>query len=163
MYCISIGTDPQALRCGSDTSALWELSPSPAQVTRPAGLPSGRAVRLGDLGGDGNADLCTVIAGRLRCAAGNGTGQFGALAEVARFAVEPESLTLGDVDGDGTLDVCGRDAAGLVCLIAPQFTTQRWSPAFARSGPANATDRSLAAVDSDNNGTARSVASGLPA
>ncbi len=154
MYCVSVGSDPQASRCGSDTSTLWELSPSPTQVTRPAGLPIGRAVQLGDLGRDGNADLCAVIGGNLRCAAGNGTGQFGALADVAPFAVEPESLTLGDVDGDGTLDACGRDVAGLVCLIAPQFTTQRWSPAFARSGPANATDRSLAAIDSDNNGTA---------
>lgn len=154
MYCISVGTDPQAARCGSDTSALWELSPLPTQTARPAGLPVGRAARLGDLGGDGHADLCAVIGGKLRCAAGNGTGQFGAFAEVATFSVEPESLTLGDVDGDGTLDACGRDVAGLACLIAPQFTLQRWSPAFARSGPATATDRSLAAVDSDNNGSA---------
>jgi LmbE family N-acetylglucosaminyl deacetylase len=154
MSCISVGTDPQATRCGSSSSALWELSPLPTQTARPASLPVGRATRLGDLGGDGHADLCAVIGGKLRCASGDGTGQFGALAEVAALSVEPESLTLGDVDGDGTLDACGRDVAGLVCLIAPQFTLQRWSPAFARSGPATATDRSLAAVDSDNNGTA---------
>jgi len=163
LYCVAVlGGRPRATPCGPAQAARWELSPTPTRGPRPSGLPGGRAVRFADLDNDGLGDLCAVIGGKLRCAPGNGSGQFGALVDVAAIAVEPESLVIGDVDGDGSIDACGRDAAGLLCVVAPQFAVQRWSPAFARSGPANATDRSLAAVDSDNNGSAEicGVASG---
>lgn len=154
-YCVADrGGRPSAAPCGPAASALWELSPSPTTTPRPVGLPLGRATRMGDLDDDGRGDLCTVAAGKLACAPGDGEGGFGPLAVVAPLAVEPESLVLGDVDGDGTHDACGRDAAGLLCITSPLFVPLRWSPAFARSGPANATDRSLAAVDADDNGTA---------
>ncbi len=155
LYCVSVlGGRPHAAPCGATSRAIWELTPDPTIRARPANLPIGRAVRMGDLDRDGFGDLCAVINNKLRCAPGDGTGQFGALADIGPLAVEPESLVLGDVDGDGTLDACGRDSAGLLCAPAPQFAPLRWSPAFARSGPANASDRSLAAVDSDNNGSA---------
>ncbi len=155
LSCVSIvGNRPAIRPCGPASAAVWEIAPTPIQSIRPAGLPSGRAVRLADLDADGLGDLCAVVGTKLRCAPGGGNGTFGILADVATLAVEPQSLAIGDVDGDGRIDACGRDAAGLICATAPQFTPQRWSPAFARSGPANATDRSLAAVDSDNNGSA---------
>jgi hypothetical protein len=134
---------------------VFELSPTPTVVARPVGLPSGRAVRLADLDGDHHADLCAISAGKLRCAAGNGAGGFGALKQITSLAIEPESLVIGDVDGDGIADACGRDASGLLCATASAgFVAERWSPAFAHGGPATALDRSLAAVDSDANGSA---------
>jgi LmbE family N-acetylglucosaminyl deacetylase len=154
LYCMTVvGGRPQATRCGPASSALWNLTPIPTQTARPA-LPVGRATRLADLDADGRADLCAVLGTKLRCAPGDGAGGFGALIDIASLAVEPESLVLGDVDGDGTADACGRDPAGISCITAPLFLPQRWSPVFARSGPPTATDRSLAAVDADNNGTA---------
>jgi hypothetical protein len=72
--------------------------------------------------------------------AGQGVIDFGHFIGCLRAAGFDEVRIVPLADGgDGTLDACGRDLAGLVCLIAPQFTPQRWSPAFARSGPENAT------------------------
>jgi hypothetical protein len=155
LYCVTqVGSQPLAAPCGPEHAPIWQLTPTPTAQARPAGLPSGRAVRLADLDGDRQADLCGVTGGKLRCAAGDGAGGFGALVDTATLAIEPESLVVGDVDGDGSADACGRDQAGLLCALAPSFTVLRWSPAFARSGPADASDRSLAAIDSDNDGTA---------
>ncbi|MBA2541402.1 MAG: VCBS repeat-containing protein [Deltaproteobacteria bacterium] len=155
LYCLGIvGNRPGAARCGPELAPLWELTPSPIEHPRPAGLPTGRAVRLADVDGDDRADLCAVIGGKLRCSPGDGTGGFGPLVDKATLAVEPESLVIGDVDGDGRADACGRDSSGLACAVAPSFIVERWSPAFARVGPADASDRSLAAIDSDNNGAA---------
>ncbi len=142
--------------CGPDGAPVWELSPAPSTTPRPAGLAStGRAVRLADLDGDDHADLCAVEAGKLECARGDGMGGFAPTTVIHALAVEPESLVIGDVDGDGSPDACGRDASGLLCATAAAgFVPERWTPAFAHAGPADATDRSLTAVDSDGNGTA---------
>jgi len=156
LQCVAIvGGRPRAARCGAELAPRWELSPDPTVVPRPTGLPSGRTVRLADIDGDRHADLCAVVAGKLACALGDGAGGFGTLAQISTLAVEPESLVIGDVDGDGQADACGRDLSGLVCATAVAgFTAERWSPAFAHGGPPDATDRSLAAVDSDGNGSA---------
>ena len=147
---------PRARRCGIELAPGWEMSPMPTAMPRPQGLAgTGRAVRLGDLDADRHADLCEVANGRLQCARGDGTGNFGPVRTIRAFAVEPESLVIGDVDGDGLSDACGRDAGGILCATAAtSFQPQRWTTAFARVGPANAADRSLAAVDANDDGAA---------
>jgi len=154
--CLGVsGGRPRGGRCGP-TAPIWELAPAPTATPRPQGLTStGRAVRLADLDGDHHADLCAVEAGKLECAIGDGMGGFAATIVIHALAVEPESLVIGDVDGDGMPDACGRDSAGILCATtAAGFVPQRWSPEFAHTGPANATDRSLGAVDSDGDGSA---------
>ncbi|HEU0036461.1 MAG TPA: VCBS repeat-containing protein [Kofleriaceae bacterium] len=147
---------PRLGRCGADGAPVWTLAPTMTATARPAGLTStGRAVRLADIDGDRRADLCAVEGGRLECAKGDGAGGFAATTTITSLAVEPESLVIGDVDGDGLLDACGRDAGGILCATAARnFSAERWTQAFARIGLADESDRSLAAVDADDNGVA---------
>lgn len=151
------GGRPRAGLCGESRAPVWELLPSSRSSVRPfAGRPV-RAIRLGDLTGDGRADLCAIDASGLRCAPGRGDGTFGPLARIgppaAPLVVEPESLALGDVDGDGRLDACGRAADGVRCATsADGFAATRWTAAFARTGGPDATDRTLAIADLDGDG-----------
>ncbi len=156
LQCVAlIGGRPRATRCGPALAPRWEMSPNLKVTPHPIGLPTGRAVRLADIDNDRHADLCAIIGTKLACALGDGAGGFGALAIRTTLAIEPESLVIGDVDGDGIADACGRDASGLLCATASaNFVAERWSPAFAHGGPPDASDHSLAAVDSDGNGSA---------
>lgn len=157
LWCLVLaGGRPRAALCGEGQTVAWQLSDEPTTAPRPIPALPGRAVRLGDLTGDGKADLCYVDAATtLRCAPGAGDGTFGAPAMIASLAVEPESLVLADIDGDRRPDACGRDASGIVCALAgASFAASPFSPAFARSGAADATDRSLAAADADGDGKA---------
>jgi hypothetical protein len=141
--------------CGMSRDARWQLVRLDAVATPRAQLgaiANAHVLRLGDITGDGLADLCAIANGGLWCAPGDGTGAFGAAVRVdakhAPLAIFADSLALGDVDGDGLVDACGRDARGVVCATAASnFAAQRWSAAFSalESGPA--TDRSLAIVD----------------
>jgi hypothetical protein len=105
---------------------------------------------MADLTGDGLADMCFVgTTLGLACSPGDGTGQFGPAVSMGatNFPVEPESLALGDVDGDGRADACGRTPAGILCATAASgFRAKLWSEAFADTGPATASDHSLAIV-----------------
>ncbi|MEO8704928.1 MAG: FG-GAP-like repeat-containing protein [Kofleriaceae bacterium] len=143
-------------RCGATTAATWEISPAFVSTPRPQGLTkTGRAVRLADIDGDRRADLCAIETGNLACALGDGAGGFDPAVILHALAVEPESLMIGDVDGDGLADACGRDAGGITCATAiTGFVPERWTLAFAHPGPADAGDRSLAAIDADGNGSA---------
>ncbi len=141
---------PHAALCGAPSAPSWTILPAIASTARATlgFATTGRAVQLGDLTGDGRADLCTVGAGGLVCAPGDGAGHFAAAIRIdapgAPLAIEPESLAIGDVDGDGRADACGRDAGGIVCATAATgFSAARFAPAFARTGAADATDRSL--------------------
>ena len=151
---VSDGETVYGTVCGSRQDFQWELVRHVASSPRPGvgSASRGRTVRLGDVTGDGKADLCSIGDGRLVCAEGDGTGRFAAPRAIgdaeARLAIEPESLALGDVDGDGRIDACGRTAQGLACATAASgFVGRPWSPVFARSGAATASDRSLAILD----------------
>lgn len=137
--------------CGLDRAPTWELAP--AMVTTPRttlGLTStGRNVRLGDVTGDGKADLCEVDNG-LYCAPGIGDGSFAPAIYIGSLPIDPRSLTLGDVDGDGRVDACGRDSLGLVCArAASQFAMERWSASFNDAAARPSTSASLTAVDAN--------------
>jgi len=140
----------RAVLCGGDFAPTWTIAPATITTPRAAlGLgQTGRAVRLADLTGDGDADLCAIEATGLACAAGDGHGGFIAAVRIADLAIEPESLAIGDIDGDGKPDACGRDDAGILCATAASgFAAQRFTTAFAHSGPADASDHSLAVLD----------------
>ncbi len=149
------GGHAHAVLCGQDGAPTWSISPI-AHATPRAGLgvaATGRSVRIGDLTGDGKADLCAIDNGALRCAPGDGTGGFAAAvridATISPLAIDPDSLVLGDVDGDGLIDACGRDTMGLLCATAASgFAATRWSSAFADSDAQGSTSASLAIVTS---------------
>ena len=145
------GGRPHGALCGDQhaTPATWEIA-NPVGTTTRASIGvqgNGRAVRLGDVDGDGRADLCEVRATGLFCAPGSGDGTFGAMARVAALPVDPASLTLGDIDNDGLPDACGRDATGVLCASqGGNFVVQfRVTTAFAGTDTTTAT--SLTAIE----------------
>ncbi|HEY6036958.1 MAG TPA: VCBS repeat-containing protein, partial [Kofleriaceae bacterium] len=155
MHDLCIVGDADGLRadvCGSARDARWDLLRRPTSTPRPtvATASRGRSVRIGDLTGDGLADLCWIGSHyTLQCAVGDGTGGFGAVVTIATpLQIQTSSLVLGDIDHDGRIDACGRDALGVVCATAASgFTPARWSTAFASAGISTSTDHSLAIVD----------------
>lgn len=80
-------------------------------------------IRLGDIDGDGDDDVCGRAADGLRCwpSLGDGFGEptepIAALSDDAGFDVPARwsTIRLGDVDGDGRADVCARSAEALSC------------------------------------------------
>ena len=82
-------------------------------------------IRLGDIDGDGRADVCGRGAPGLICSLSTGAG-FGAptihpaFGDLDGWSASPSryrSIHLADVDGDGRADVCGRSATGIVCAF----------------------------------------------
>jgi LmbE family N-acetylglucosaminyl deacetylase len=150
MLCmIAAGGRPRGTLCGDmhAMAPVWELV-NPAVTTPRASLGmvhDGRAVRLGDVTGDGKADLCEIRTTGLVCATGNGDGTFGApkLVSASLAGVDPDSLAIGDIDGDGRPDACGRDAMGILCATAASgFVASRFTAALATADAST-----LAAVD----------------
>jgi hypothetical protein len=84
-------------------------------------------VRLGDVNGDGFADVCGRATAGVVCALNDKVGHFGpASVWIADFANAggwqnvqyATTLQLADLDGDGKADVCGRGPAGVRCATS---------------------------------------------
>lgn len=111
--------------------------------------PYWATIRLGDVDGDGRADLCGRAAAGFRCHLSTGTG-FGEAIGGAEGAILADAddgaapavystIRLGDVDGDGDLDVCGRAGAAFAC-----WPWEAGGFAAAIGGPAAAADEWVA-------------------
>jgi LmbE family N-acetylglucosaminyl deacetylase len=141
--------------CGSRSAPTWDFVPVAVETPRTTlGIAAtGRAVRIGDIDGDGLSDLCAIEAGALVCAHGDGTGGFTAATTIASgLPIDPQSLTLGDVDGDAYVDACGlaTDGTGILCAMSMNgFAVQAWTSMFGTSGSSfgvPGTAASLAAI-----------------
>ena len=87
----------------------------------------GSTVQLGDVDGDGKADVCGRAPTGLFCALSNGATAFvndhkwsfrTDFADTASWGTAAGyygSIRLGDVNGDGLADACGRTVTGVVC------------------------------------------------
>jgi len=130
--------------CGDGHAPRWELTRDPTTLARPAWLPrAGRTVDVHD------SYLYTVVNGELLEAMVSDQG-LTAPRIVGAFPIEPESLVVGNLE-QGRILACGRDVDGILCgsifggYLPVPFTLERWTPAFARTGPVTPSDRSLAA------------------
>ncbi|MBO6934913.1 MAG: VCBS repeat-containing protein [Deltaproteobacteria bacterium] len=79
-------------------------------------------LRMGDIDGDGMADVCVRESGGVRCWASSGAGfdtelDGPPLSDANGFDRAPQftTLRLGDLDGDGLSDLCARWSDGLRC------------------------------------------------
>jgi MYXO-CTERM domain-containing protein len=81
-------------------------------------------IRMADVNGDGNADVCARSASDLRCVMSTGDG-FGETWVVGAYSDESgwndvsnyATLRVGDVNGDGADDLCLRGNAGMRCNL----------------------------------------------
>jgi peptidoglycan/xylan/chitin deacetylase (PgdA/CDA1 family) len=91
----------------------------------------GATIQLGDINGDGRADVCGRAIGGIRCALANTSGTGfnapGWWSSGADFSDADgwgahesyyASLRLADVNGDGKADLCGRAIRGIVCALS---------------------------------------------
>jgi hypothetical protein len=157
------GPTVQATACTADTSqTLFQISPSQQwtqQFARTSqwsvGTQFGDAdvgsastyyatVQLGDVNGDGFADVCVRRSDGVYCALNNKVGGFGPyslyssdFSDAAGWLADKYGSTVqvADVNGDGRADVCGRSASGIVCALANSAGTgfgpaTQWSAAF---------------------------------
>jgi len=85
------------------------------EVRYPFGGQPGEIGLLGDVDGDGRADLCLFRAGVFRCDTGH---DFGAAETRIRFGQAGDIPLLGDVDGDGKADPCVYRSGQFLCSAA---------------------------------------------
>ncbi len=132
----ALGDDGIACAVASTSGSFGSLAPWSAPVDGDDdaadfgdadGFAAGaRAIRFGDLDGDGRADVCGRAAEGIRCAKGRGAGFAPATIWSTAFADDAgwlapaygDSLELADVDGDGREDLCGRGPRGIVCALS---------------------------------------------
>ncbi|MBN8468820.1 VCBS repeat-containing protein [Corallococcus exiguus] len=95
-------------------------------------------VRLGDINGDGRADVCGRGSAGLRCALSNADGSMGAealwlslVSDTLGYKPREYSTTfqLADIDNDGKADACIRAAEGYLCFkaLTGGFQTSAWA------------------------------------
>ncbi|WP_437599167.1 ricin-type beta-trefoil lectin domain protein [Sorangium sp. So ce590] len=116
---------------GFEDPRRWSLRSDFADTGTPTGWDASRAyygsIRLGDINGDGYADVCGRSPTGLVCGLSSGSG-FDRVRPVlpqdytnaAGWGLDRHGMTLelADLDGDGALDVCGRGAAAILCAHA---------------------------------------------
>ncbi len=119
-------------------------------------------IRMGDLDGDGRADVCGRAALGLRCWLSTGTG-FGAVWAGPDWSDEAgwddhswwSSIRLIDLDGDGLTDACGRGGAGIECSLStgtgfgPVIVGPEWSDAGGWGDWSNAATLRFGDLDGD--------------
>jgi hypothetical protein len=99
-------------------------------------LPASRGttIQLGDINGDGKADVCGRGVGGIVCAVANASGTafenshawafksgFSDASGWADASAYYGSIRLADLDGDGRADVCGRGEGGISCASSGGF------------------------------------------
>ena len=111
---------------GFASAALWLPFFTDAQGW--GSIQYGTTIVLGDINGDGRADVCGRGAAGIFCARAQVGGGFGEATQVISAFSDAEgwaadsayygSLRLVDVNGDGNADLCGRGPSGVRCARA---------------------------------------------
>lgn len=128
------GRTSMGLRCGLSNGTGFaaaqrysqgtDFSDSDGSTASEAGYYG--SLRLGDVNGDGKADVCMRKTDGIYCALSLGLSFAPATrftegfsdAEGWRAAHYGSTLMLGDINGDGRADLCGRGAYGILCILA---------------------------------------------
>ncbi len=149
-----IDGDGQSDICGRGMAGVWcHLSEGTSWSSKGPTLPLSDAsgwsdptnwgtFRMGDIDGDGRADLCARSDERVQCWKSDGTSLSIAVegpgwADASGWGnfQYHSTLRLLDIDGDGKDDLCARAAKGIVCLkstangFGPSLEGPAWSDA----------------------------------
>ncbi|GMV38717.1 MAG: hypothetical protein AMXMBFR64_04330 [Myxococcales bacterium] len=152
-------------RCHPSTGAGFGAAANIADLSNAAGFddPANWAtIRMGDVTGDGRADVCARTDLGLRCWPSTGAG-FGPpitgpeLSDAQGWAKlsHATTLRLGDIDGDGRADLCARAGKGMLCWrslgdsFAPSVPGPEWSNAAGWDTPERYGTIRMADVDGD--------------
>jgi len=117
-WCVSL---PEGPACGLDRDrglttdgATWSFSQAGVREAGPIDTAVGA---LGDIDGDGRADLCTARDRTITCTRSQGNG-FGPAVTLASLPPGGPltALWLGDLDGNGSLDACVEDGPAVTCV-----------------------------------------------
>ena len=124
------------VRCWPAIATGWEASWEAIPMADASGWddPSNYAtLRMGDLDGDGRADVCARSNSALHCALSTGSG-FGAF-DVWLDGISDENawhlpqyyttIRLADVNADGMDDLCARDSQGFGCWLSTGTAFER--------------------------------------
>ncbi|HEY8431369.1 MAG TPA: phosphodiester glycosidase family protein [Sandaracinaceae bacterium] len=137
---------PDGVRChlssGSSFAAESVAAPALSDATGWGAARHWATIAMGDVTGDGLADLCARATAGMRCWPSTGAALDGeaiagpAWSNDAGWGV-PErwaTIRLADVDGDGRDDLCGRSDAGFVCATSTGTGfAPEWAPLGALS------------------------------
>ena len=93
--------------------ATWSFSYG---GTADADALSYASVGVGDVDGDGRADLCSLAVNAIKCARSQGRA-FGPRATFAVLPAAANALWTGDLDGDGRADACAETSDMIVCAL----------------------------------------------
>ena len=119
---------PGGILCWPSTGTAFGASFSGPPLSDAAGWDKAEyatTLQLGDIDGDGKADLCGRSAAGMQCWPSTGTGFGAALTGPAWSDAtgwdKPErysTIQLADINGDGKSDLCARSAQGIVCATS---------------------------------------------
>ncbi|MBI5531897.1 MAG: VCBS repeat-containing protein [Deltaproteobacteria bacterium] len=122
------GRDSEGFHCWlSDGTALkTEIKgPTWSDASGWNGVDHYSTIRMGDIDGDGKADVCARAAAGIKCFLSDGKGfptavDGPAWSDAAGWnAIEYYStIRMADVDGDGKADICGRASDGVHCWLS---------------------------------------------
>ncbi|MDB4938698.1 MAG: Rhs family protein [Labilithrix sp.] len=114
------GRDALGVRCAISVQSTSGGDSMPRTVfrrsdtgTATATVPAGE-IRLADVSGDGQDDVCVAAPTGIACATSNVAGELGAFRTWSRDD-HAAAFRFADVDGDGKADACSRTAAGIAC------------------------------------------------
>ena len=119
------GRDPQGFQCFLSPDDTPVASPGLSDASGWSDPSNASTIRMGDVTGDGRADLCARADAGVVCWPSEGES-FGAMISGPAWSDEagwdaPKyygTLHLADVDGDGRDDVCGRTGEGFACYLS---------------------------------------------
>jgi GH25 family lysozyme M1 (1,4-beta-N-acetylmuramidase) len=133
------GRDSQGIACylSSNSFATQVRGPALSDAEGWASPTYYTSIELGDVNGDGKADVCARSAHGIDCWLSNGTGfpteiSTTQLADSSGWAAAEYRSTIqfADINGDGKLDLCARAAAHFSCWLfdGSSFTTEVDAP-----------------------------------